>query len=213
MASSMILQSSSRSAATVHRCADGGWHLLRWPAAALVRRPLLTSPPHRCCQTNYLFMGDFVDRGFYSVETFLLLLALKASCRCRRPGHGLALVPHRMPPAAIRAHPDSLISHHHHMAVWSTQVRYPERITLIRGNHESRQITQVRERPARGATQGVLPPCPSATATASHLPIDVGLLAQCNDRSTASTTSACASTAASTSGGTAPTCLTTSGPR
>lgn len=44
-------------------------------------------------------LGDFVDRGFNSVETFLLLLALK--------------------------------------------VRYPERITLIRGNHESRQITQV----------------------------------------------------------------------
>ncbi|CAL5871079.1 uncharacterized protein PFLUO_LOCUS5325 [Penicillium psychrofluorescens] len=49
--------------------------------------------------TNYLFMGDFVDRGFYSLESFLLLLCLK--------------------------------------------VRYPDRMTLIRGNHESRQITTV----------------------------------------------------------------------
>ena len=53
----------------------------------------------QCPETSYLFMGDFVDRGFYSVETFLLLLALK--------------------------------------------VRYPDRMFLIRGNHESRQITQV----------------------------------------------------------------------
>jgi len=52
-----------------------------------------------CPDTNYIFLGDFVDRGYNSVETFLLLLALK--------------------------------------------VRYPDRMTLIRGNHESRQITQV----------------------------------------------------------------------
>jgi hypothetical protein len=42
-----------------------------------------------CPQTNYLFMGDFVDRGFYSVETFLLLLALKARAAAPAPSHRL----------------------------------------------------------------------------------------------------------------------------
>ncbi|KAF2018929.1 serine/threonine protein phosphatase-like protein [Aaosphaeria arxii CBS 175.79] len=50
-------------------------------------------------QQNFIFLGDFVDRGYFSLETFTLLMCLKA--------------------------------------------KYPDRVTLVRGNHESRQITQV----------------------------------------------------------------------
>jgi serine/threonine-protein phosphatase 2A catalytic subunit len=49
--------------------------------------------------TNYLFMGDYVDRGDRSVETISLLIGFK--------------------------------------------VRFRNRIIILRGNHESRRITQI----------------------------------------------------------------------
>jgi serine/threonine-protein phosphatase PP1-1 len=58
-----------------------------------------SSKPSSNGTQNFIFLGDFVDRGYFSLETFTLLMCLKA--------------------------------------------KFPDRVTLVRGNHESRQITQV----------------------------------------------------------------------
>ncbi|KAG2246795.1 hypothetical protein Bca52824_086423 [Brassica carinata] len=65
--------------------------------------------------TNYIFMGDFVDRGYNSLEVFTILLLLKLG-----------------------------------------KDVHPANITLLRGNHESRQLTQMSFVPLGGTLSIVL---------------------------------------------------------
>ena len=84
--------------------------------------------------TNFVFMGDFVDRGYHSVECVSLVLTFKV-----RPSH----------PAVCRVALQSILRFYPPPPGTTdalgtlSQVRWPDRVTVIRGNHESRQITQV----------------------------------------------------------------------
>lgn len=63
--------------------------------------------------TKYIFLGDYVDRGHHSVECFTLLLLYKA------------------------------LYVFLHFRLFYDFYRFSDRISLVRGNHECRQITQV----------------------------------------------------------------------
>lgn len=65
--------------------------------------------------TNYLFLGDYVDRG-------ILILALWKFTNIFTQGY----------------HSVEVIT-----LLFLLKLKYPDRITLIRGNHETRAVTQV----------------------------------------------------------------------
>lgn len=101
----------------------------------------------RCPDTNYLFMGDYVDRGYYSVRARRRCRALACGAHraaARRFRHLLA--PSQHPPLVSPwqpAQPPDGLQVETVTLLVTLKVRFKDRIFILRGNHESRQITQV----------------------------------------------------------------------
>ena len=79
----------------------------------------------QCPDTNYLFMGDYVDRGYYSVETVTV--------------RGLYIQTSIFPYLRVVCWFCFFFLSFFQLLV-ALKMRYPQRITILRGNHESRQV-------------------------------------------------------------------------
>jgi len=97
-------------------------------------------------------MGDYVDRGFYSVkreggrkggERWEATSFSFVSPVCMPVSHPPPLLP-SLPPSFLQVEVATLLI--------ALKVRHRERITILRGNHESRQITQVGREGGREGT-------------------------------------------------------------
>lgn len=93
----------------------------------------------QCPDTNYLFMGDYVDRGYYSVETVtvstcFVVIGFRETCLPR------FLVLNFLSTRNISAGSYVACLFIYLQLLVALKVRYPQRITILRGNHESRQV-------------------------------------------------------------------------
>jgi len=103
-------------------------------------------------ETRYLFLGDYVDRGYFSIEvstdsTFLLYhlnIARHGSwggrnAEVERKTYPLPLISSSIPETL--SHTSLPPLHQCVLYLWALKIWYPDTLFLLRGNHECRHLT------------------------------------------------------------------------